>query len=185
MVLFIVFGYCSFMAEKSYAENPAGMESIKQAVEEASPLEAVKLLNEARLSAWSKCPLTATKSLLVSQKASGFGIYQARPNNKYRSGEPVLLYVQPIGYTYKKQGAQYQFGLTADFTFLTEGGDVLAGKRGFGNWVMTSHERNTEFFMNLTYTLSGVKPGNYIIETILNDKFSDKTTKIRTPVIIE
>jgi hypothetical protein len=176
------FGAVNWDAHGDMAQWSAG---VKEALSKGAPLEALELLDKTRLTVWDACPLTAVKSLLVTKKAAGFGIYEERPNNRYKSGAPVLLYVQPIGYKHNKKGNVYEFGLTADFTFLNADGDVLAGKRGFGNWVMTSHERNTEFFMNLTYTLSGVKPGNYVIETVLNDKFSDKTTKIKTPVVID
>lgn len=159
VILSLVLGCSTLSVAESSADRGELFDLAKQALQKGNSVDALVELNKVLLSVWEACPLTARKSLLVSKKTAGFGMYEPRPNNIYKPGEPVLLYVQPIGYTHKKTGKFYEFGLTADFSLLSAGGDVLGGIRGFGNWVMMGHERNTEFFMNLTCTLTGVKPG--------------------------
>ncbi len=43
-------------------------------------------------------------TLLVSEPAAAFGLYNPRPDNKYKSGEPVYVYAEPFGFAYGSGG---------------------------------------------------------------------------------
>lgn len=154
-------------------------------VNKGQPLEAIRTTRLAMLDIWSNTPLSVAQSVLVKEKATGYGMYAQRPDNVYKAGDPILLYVEPVGYTIKREGDVYAFGMSADFEVTSEDGKILGGQRGFGRWSFKSRRPNFELFINLTYTLTGVKPGEYTIETKLKDAQGPDIATVRTKVVIK
>ena len=74
------------------------------------PLESVAALRRAIAYVWDRMPLTIKEAALISAKADQYGQFAPRPDNVYQSGEPVLIYVEPVGYAFapEGQGAQLQ-----------------------------------------------------------------------------
>jgi len=108
---------------------------------------------------------------------------QPRGNNKYRSNETIIVYVEPIGYHFAKGSNSYSFGVTADFSVTDVKGNILGGKKGFGSWKITTRSRPLfDFYMTLTYNFKGIKPGKYFIITTLNDKHGGGSATIKTPI---
>ena len=108
-----------------------------------------------------------------------------RGDDKYKAGEPVLVYAEPFGFGYG-EGADglYSIGFLVDLRVLSETGDVLGEMPGIANLDLTSRFKNREFQANLTYTLSGVAPGHYVLETTLHDKNSSKTGTFQNTIEI-
>jgi len=140
-----------------------------QQAEQGQNAKAVETLRQALAQAWAKAPLGVRRAVLVNKKAQAFSRYQPRKDNAYSGQEPVVIYVEPMGYKFKRQGDFFNFGFSVDFAFLSSEGKVLAGQRGFGKWSFDAREPAFECFLNLTYTLTGVPPGKYAIETTLHD----------------
>ena len=61
-------------------------------------------------------------------------------------------------------------------------GEMIAEVADVANLALTSRYKNREFQANLTYTLTGITPGNYVLETTLRDKNSGKTGRFETEV---
>jgi hypothetical protein len=141
--------------------------------------EAMSTLQALMLKVWSASPMFVAKAVLVEKKASGFGMYQPRVNNVFKKKEPILIYVEPVGYTINRKGDIFSFGLETDFSLLDMNGKVLGGQRNFGKWAWNSHSPNMEIFMNLDFTLTGLSPGKYAIECVVRDKNSDKRAAVR------
>jgi hypothetical protein len=40
------------------------------------------------------------KDLLVTSKPTGYGLYNERDSNVFAPGEPVFLYIEPVGFEY-------------------------------------------------------------------------------------
>ena len=90
-------------------------------------------------------------------------------------GEPILIYAEPFGFGYGSGGdGLYTIGFIVDLKVMTEAGEVLGELPSVANLDLTSRYQNREFQANLTYTLSGITPGRYVLETTLRDKNSEK-----------
>lgn len=115
------------------------------------------------------------QTVLVTEAAAGFGIYNPRADEKYKVGEPIMIYAEPFGFGYGAAGeGLYSIGFAVDLKVLTESGEVLGEMLDLANLELTSRYQNREFQANLTYTLDGVPPGRYVLETTLRDKNSAK-----------
>lgn len=171
-------------AASADTDLPKLLQTIQQEMQQNRPQQAIETARLALLAVWSRTPLFVAKSSLVKQKASGFGMYQVRGDNVYKKGEPILLYVEPAGYVIKKEGDLYSFKLQADFEVSKPDGSIIGGKKNFGQWVLKSHRTNFEFFLNLTYTLSGLGPGEYTIQTTVRDVEGQKEASVSTPIKI-
>lgn len=157
------------------------LEQSRQALQAGRKDEAVLKMEQALEVVWQQADLWVAKAVLVSRRPTGYGVYQPRPNNVYLRNEPVLLYVEPMGYRHRKRpDGQYEFGLVADFLVKRPNGEILGGQTNFQRLTMTSHHPNREFFLNLTYTFQGLPVGKYIIETVLHDLVSQAKTTVST-----
>jgi hypothetical protein len=115
----------------------------------------------------------------VNSDDNTFGIYEPKEGNTFESGEPIYLYMEPIGYRFKKsQKGFYEFGFTADFTLEDENGNILGGQKDFADLNFTSWNCNTEIALTFTYTFTGFDQGKYKVVTHVEDAYSDKDATI-------
>ncbi len=125
------------------------------------------------------------QTLLVTEPAAGYGIYNPRPDEKFKGGEPILIYAEPFGFGYGSGGdGLYTIGFIVDLKVMTEAGEVLGELPSVANLDLTSRYQNREFQANLTYTLSGITPGRYVLETTLRDKNSEKSGTFQNTIEI-
>jgi hypothetical protein len=149
------------------------------------PLLAIGVLQKAMDEVWNSVPLHVEKAVLVKEKAKGYGQYDARPNNVYKSGEIIILYVEPVGLTRKKEGDHYLSAGAADFMLAREDGTILGGKENFSRWENKLKIFGTHDYMDFDYKFTGLKPGTYVIKTVLRDLIGSKIASVTTPVRIE
>jgi len=143
---------------------------------------AADALRQALVAVYNKSKLKVDKAVLVKVKPAGFGMIQRKGSNKFKSGETIILYVEPVGYHFVKNGKAYGFGISADFSVTDAQGNILGGKKGFGSWDMTTQGRPLfDFYMTLTYNFTGIKPGKYYLLTTLIDKHGGGNVTIKTP----
>ncbi len=125
------------------------------------------------------------QTVLVTEPAAGYGIYNPRPDEKFKVDEPVLIYAEPYGFSYGSGGdGLYTIGFMVDLKVMTEAGEVLGELPSVANLDLTSRYQNREFQANLTYTLSGITPGRYVLETTLRDKNSEKSGTFQNTIEI-
>ena len=123
--------------------------------------------------------------VLVTEPAAGVGVYNVRADDKYKIGEPVIIYAEPYGYGFGAPGeGLFSIGFTVDLKVMTESGEVLGELPDLTNLDLQSRVRNYEFQANLTYTLDGITPGKYVLQTTLRDKNSGKTGSFDTAIEI-
>ena len=142
-------------------------------------------MREALYVLWGKSPLHFRRAFFVNRKASGFGVFEKRQGSQFKQGEPLLIYAEPVGYGWHQDGAVYQSELAADFELRNPKGNILGGQKDFAAFNFRSYGRNTEYFMNLTYNLSGLPAGKYVIATRFRDKISGKTESFDLPFEIK
>ena len=151
------------------------------AVEAGNLAGAMAALNGARDAVWSASPLTINKAILVASDPQGFGSYDIRDSNQYKSGEPIVIYTEPSGFGYGRDGDLYLVSMALDLQINNSSGESIASQEGFANWELRSRVPNKEFMGKITYNFTGLEPGDYVVDTNIRDKNSDKTVRFSTP----
>lgn len=144
-------------------------------------LAAVETLREAVRKAALSGPLVFRHALFTAEAAKGFGIYNPRKDNVFKRGEPLLAYVEPVGFGWRPEGDLYTALLTADYEIRSPQGQILAGQREFGRFAFTSRDQNHEVMTTLTLNLSGAKPGDYVLGITFHDKTTGKSANFDLP----
>lgn len=167
-------GFAAPLLAGPVADKAAEVETAMAAGDSAAALTGA---SDIMAQVWEATPdLGIRQSLLVTEPAAGYGIYNPRPNNQYKLGEPVYVYAEPFGFAYGSPGeGLFGINFTVDLRVLNENGDVLGEEPGLANLDLTSRFNIREFPANVTYTLNGIPPGKYVLETTLHDKNSAKT----------
>ncbi len=167
------------------ASVPEMLSAVQAKADRGEFLGALEELAGAEFVIWKSMPSMALRqAVLVTGEPAFFGSYQPRDDNRYRAGEPVLLYVEPVGYTITEGSGGYRFALTADFTLVDGAGQILGGQREFGRWEVSARRPVTDFMMYFTFDFSGLKAGTYNIETTVRDLNSEKTLEFITPFVV-
>ena len=126
-----------------------------------------------------------TQGLLVVQYSTGYGVYNPRPTNVFKKGDPILIYCEPYGFDYGSPGeGLYSVNLFVDLQVLDASGNQLANAPGATEYNMPSRHQNREVPVNITYTLDGLQPGRYTLVTTLRDKNSQKSGSFQTAIEI-
>lgn len=151
------------------------------ALDAGEPAKAFEALNGAVSKAWDRIPLTVQKALFTAADPQGFGIYDRRDSNEFKSDQVLVIYSEPVGYGFGRDGDLYTISMNLDFMVKTAAGEELGGQKSFSKWELKSRVPNREFMGKLTYTFEGIEPGDYIVTTTVRDMNSDETTSFDMP----
>jgi hypothetical protein len=125
---------------------------------------------------WGVSPLLLQNVRYVKTENNTFGIYEPREAEEFAPGEAIYLYMEPVGYTSKKnESGKYDIGFSADMSIENEKGEVLGGQKDFAKMAFSSWNFGTEMCLTFTYNVSGLEKGRYKIVTTVHDTGSDKT----------
>jgi len=150
----------------------------------AQDLAAIEAAEKALDAAWEAAPLSFRKVLFASE-AMGFGAYIERSDNKFKPGQQILVYAEPVGYGYKANAdGTNVLGAKVDLAIKTPAGEVALAQANFATLEITSHARNREFVLTLSLDLSGAPAGDYVLEYLVHDLASDETAPISLPFSI-
>ena len=130
---------------------------------------------------------------VVPESVGGYGVYEERASNTtFAPGEDIVLYVEPVGFSYEpivsnltNGETQYFMNFTADLVITDTEGNVLGGFQDLPISEIISHHQNKE--VNLVITLSQSSPfpeGNYKVLYTIHDEPSDNTFEITKDVTI-
>jgi hypothetical protein len=174
----------------SLAAGPAQADDLDQALKEvrraseareAAPT--VKALRQLTALAWERLPFSVLEMRLLAAPPAGHGQYLPRVDNVFRQSEPMILYMEPVGFKVRhdpKEGT-YTYDLTADFNLVDAWGRVVGGRRDFGRFGGQSYQFPDRFPLSFTYSLSGLPPGDYRVETTLRDLLGKQAQTVVTP----
>ncbi len=125
---------------------------------------------------WAMSNLLLENVRFVKSDNNTFGIYEPRETEEFTSGEAMYLYMEPVGYSMKKNDqGKYEFGFSTDISLENEKGEILGGQKDFAKMGFSSWNFNTEICLTFTYTFSGLEKGRYKIVTTVRDVGSEKT----------
>ena len=126
---------------------------------------------------------------IVPESDGGYGVYEERVSNTFAPGEDIVLYVEPVGFSYKpivsNGETQYLMNFTADLVITDTEGNVLGGFEDLPISEIISHHQNKE--LNLIITLSQSQPfpeGNYKVLYTIQDEPSGNTFEITKNIAI-
>ena len=148
-------------------------------------LEAYGVMRKATLKLWNESPLAFRKSLFVTGEPGGFGIYDPRPDNVFKPGEKLVIYVEPVGFTWQPKDGLNHAELVADLVLKDGEGTVVAEQEGFGTFTFDSHEQNMEIMSVLTVDFTDAPAGKYIAVLKFTDKPGDKSASFELPFEIK
>jgi len=149
-------------------------------------LDEINKREQAVFEAWEKTPLTTQRALFVTEESKAFGIYSPRSSSRFKAGEPIIVYAEPIGFGWNSiEDDQFEFGFNVDLAVKTAAGETVARQDNFGKMAMKSRHRNREFMIHLTLHLNDAPPGDYLVNYKLHDLGTDKTTTLELPFTIE
>lgn len=156
----------------------------RKGLEAKDPAIALPALRRALAAAWKDLPFTALQAHLVADQPQGFGRYQIRKDNVFRGGEPVILYLEPVGYRVirDKQNGEFFYNLTADFNLVDAWGRVMSGRRDFAQFQAHTRHFPDQVPLTFTYNINGLPPGDYRLETVLKDVLGNKSHTVITAV---
>jgi hypothetical protein len=147
-----------------------------------------KAARERYLLAWNHTGFHSQFDSFVDS-TQGFGVYHEHKSNLFKPGEPITLYVEPVGFTHVpvtiSNARLYLINLTASIVLSDKQGNVLFGKENVPLLNVVSHNKNTEISVRLSVTQSSPFPaGNYVIAYTVNDVPSGKSFKIVKDIAI-
>jgi len=130
--------------------------------------EAVAFLAEAMMMIKSSEELSIDQ-LFLCEEINGYRDYIKREGNTLRSGEPLLLYIEPAGYQIRKEGSEYKIWVSEDASIVNEKGEVIFQKN---NWV----EYHRGFVspvipFYITNRVTDIPPGKYAFKFTIKDNY--------------
>jgi hypothetical protein len=151
---------------------------------QAATDKAIETINAARAltaEALSTAPLGFRRILFVRQVPEGFAAYEPRDNNVFTADEPLIVYTEPIGVDWTKDGDEFSTKLSVDFEIRSPDGKVLAGQRGFGEFALSAREPPLDFMTHVKLDVTGAPAGHYILGLTMHDTKSGKSTTVDLP----
>jgi len=95
------------------------------------------------------------------------------------------VYTEPVGFGWRKSGDLWRTDLIVDMSVKTAAGVQIFQQNEFQRLQISSRVHNREFMAHLMYTLSGLPPGKYLIDTTLRDAVSGKNGVFSLPFVIQ
>lgn len=139
----------------------------------AGPMEDLAAAQQKLFDAWQDVPLTQRNVLFLTAPSTGYGLYNERTSNVFKSTDKIFTYVEPIGYGWKNlPNGMFEMNFVTDLAMKAENGDVVLEKKAFATNVLQSHAANMEFTMDFTLTLTDAPVGKYTLEFTIHDMSS-------------
>lgn len=136
--------------------------------------QAIIETKEALEEMYQQSPLTLKNVTWLREAPQGYGIYSPRSSEVFDAAEPLLLYMEPVGYNIKKSGAYYKFGFSADLKVTALKGAFQGGLKKFAEEHVDSRSLKTEYFLFYTFNFRELPAGKYKLELIVFDENSSK-----------
>lgn len=149
----------------------AQVESLLAAGDDAGAIAAARDLIDRTWASTSGLTFRSTE--LVQEPVPFYGAFNPRANNAVKLNEPIYIYAEPEGYGFGSPGeGLYSIGFVVDLKVLNASGETVGEVPNVTELDLTSRHSYHEFHGNLTYTLNGIPPGSYVLQTTLRDKNS-------------
>jgi hypothetical protein len=113
---------------------------------------------------------SAFDTFVVPGSVHGYGVYQAHNSSIFQPGEKILLYIEPVSYSYKPIGSLFLMNFTADVLVSDKAGHVLTGFQNLPISTLISHYKNKELILTVSLTQTNPFPtGDYVLKYTIHD----------------
>lgn len=172
-------------AARAQEDIPALLQRAERAAAAEDWTTAFTALEAASLEVFARMPLTVRNVTFVTAEPKGYGAYEPRPDSVFRPGEPLLVYLEPLGYAFERaEDGTLSYGFAADVAILSADGRVLGGQRDFGKWQFRTRSPATASFVSLRLDLEGLPAGDYQLAVRIRDAGSDETAEAMLPFTV-
>ncbi len=137
-------------------------------------------LEKARLLLWNKAPMKMVNPVFTEGEAQSYGYYTKRLSNFFAADEKLFVYVEPKNYTIREESGAFHIYFTVDFNVYDTEGNFIGGQESFSDFRYVTASPVFEVFLVTTLNFD-LEPGDYIVEIICRDKFSDKKASFNLP----
>lgn len=169
----------------SPGDAEAFIRSAVRLAEEGHSLEALAKADDAYFAIWSGLPLAFRRIELIDGPPRGYDEIKPRETDAYDPGEEISIYVDPVGFGWRRVEDRWESDLVADFILSTPEGRILAGQKNFGEFRIGSRQRARESFLVMNYQFTGVPPGDYVLTTTVRDRIDEESASFETEISIK
>jgi hypothetical protein len=128
--------------------------------------------------------LFVTRATVIMGEVEGFGRYTPRQHNAFAPGEPVQLYIEPVGMDFSREGENYIARLDVGYRLRNSNGEVIQEDDPFMSVGYGGRSISFDHYVTVTYRLGQLPVGRYTLETILTDVNERTRIAIETPLLI-
>jgi hypothetical protein len=178
ILLFIVFcaspassvllpsGFTEYQGQVNVEEVEEMLKAALEQLREGDAAGATDRLAEAIMFIRNNAPLKIAKLFLCSE-VRDYDDYDAKQGFVLKSGEPLLLYIEPEGYGVRKEGGEYLIWISQDVEIKDGKGDVIFQRN---NWVEYKKAFPTPVFpFYMTNRVRDIPAGLYTYTYTLKD----------------
>lgn len=122
---------------------------------------------------WAEAPLSFRRAVLVDDVA-GFGDFVIRAGARYRAGDAVHVYLEPVGYGWTPIGDLFRVRFAVDVEIVAEDRGVIAAEQDFALVERVGPTRSRELEVTMTMALPGLPPGRYELRLGFRDAATGK-----------
>ncbi|MBW2062579.1 MAG: hypothetical protein JRI95_13605 [Deltaproteobacteria bacterium] len=174
-ILIIWLAFCFGLAGTALAADPSiAIQQANYSYHNGDYTRTIVELRQALQGTWNKAPLTLNNVTWIIEPPDGYGMYEPRESDVFNPAEPILIYLEPVGFTIKKVGPFYRFRLYADFAVLDAKDKLLGSQKNFAQYQVESRSLHTEYPMFFTFNFRELPPGKYKLQITIHDEYSDK-----------
>jgi len=137
-------------------------------------------LEKVRLLLWNKAPMKMVNPTFTDGEAQSYGYYTKRLSNFFAADEKIFVYVEPKNYTIREEGGAFHIYFTVDFNVYDTEGNFIGGQEALSDIRYVTSSPVFEVFLVTTFDFD-LEPGDYTVEIICRDKFSDKKASFILP----
>lgn len=176
-------GFATALSAGPIADKAVEVETALAAGDSTAAWGAVAALSE---EAWNAAPqIGFTNVSLATELSVGYGIYNPKPDNKYKAGSPIIIYTEPWGFGYGSPGeGLFSINLPVDLELMNQAGESLGSLKDIAKIDLVTRNKLRELNATVTFNLDGISPGNYLLKVTMRDLNSTKSGTFDLPIEI-
>lgn len=139
------------------------------------PADSLATLDQAYQLIWTKIPFTVRQVHLLQGPPTQPGQYQPRADDILKPDEPLVIYLEPIGFKVRTFENMFSYHLLTDYKLIDAWGRVIHQQKGFSSLEGRQFSFPAHLSMVIGYNFTGLSPGDYQVETTVHDRLGRKS----------
>ena len=156
------------------------LQTAMNSIEAGDILLTQKILDQVQFILWNKSPMIIENVTFTEGETHAYGVFKERSSHVFAPDETIYIYAEPKYFTLLKRNDQYEISLVLDCNLYDKAGKLLIRKEAFSQYQYTTQKPVREIFLDLYFNLK-IDPGEYQIEFVVRDQFSDKIASFKLP----